>query len=239
MPQSITNNFNIYNAEQFIESLSGDNRLYLSIGRPQTWTNENSPPAVVDAKYSDVEYSSETIALKRIIRADVRQVVPRYNWTSGQIYAKYNSKDNLIFTKKFYVLTYPENNVYKCISNNNNVASTIKPTGRSTSFITTADGYVWKFLYTLSDTVLLKFFTTDYMGVDENPDVSSITIPGTIDTISITNPGNNFISANNIVVSINGDGQGAAVGNVALNASKSIGTISLASIGRDYTYAEV
>jgi len=239
MPQSITTNFNLYNADQFIESLSGDNKLYIAISRPQVWSDENNPPAIVNTKYSDVRYSSETVALKRILRSDAKRVVKRYNWGTGTIYTQYDDQDELLFTKKFYVLTYPENNVYKCISNNNGAASTVKPSGTSTSFISTADGYVWKFLYTLSDTDLLKFFTADYMATDENLDVATISIPGTIDNIIITNPGNNFISANNIEVTIKGDGRNAVVGSVVLNASQSLGTINLASIGREYTYAEV
>jgi hypothetical protein len=238
MPQSITHNFNSYNADQFIESLSGSNKLYFSISRPQVWPNENSPPNIVNTNFSGLSYSAETIALKRILRSDAKKVVKRYDWYTNIVYTQYDNQDESLFDKNFYVLTLPENDVYKCISNNNGALSSIKPTGRSTSFISTADGYVWKFLYTLTDTDLLKFHTLDYMAVNENLDVSRISIPGTIDNIIITTPGNNFISANNVVVSIVGDGVGAYANTVVLSAANSIGKINLTAIGRNYTYAE-
>jgi len=56
-------------------------------------------------------------------------------------------------------------NVYKCIDNNRNANSTVKPTGTGTSIITTADGYRWKFMYTISGGEITKFLTRDYMPV--------------------------------------------------------------------------
>ena len=53
--------------------------------------------------------------------------------------------------------------VYKCIyngetpTNSNGVISTVEPTGQSTSIFTTADGYKWKYMYTLGINDFVKF----------------------------------------------------------------------------------
>ena len=104
---------------------------------------------------------------KKITGSDVSFVIPRRNWTTGTTYDIYrhdyeefvtgststrvtsNSGATTLFDATFYVLT-SDRNVYKCLDNDGNTASTVEPTGTSTSVITTGDGYKWKYMYTLS-----------------------------------------------------------------------------------------
>jgi hypothetical protein len=237
MAQIITENFKVFNATQFIESVSNNN-MYLFIGRPQSWTTEPTAPAPVNIPYQDNSYWADTVALKRIVITDYKQVVPRYNWTAGVTYTQYDINTANIFSSNFYVLTV-DNNVYKCISNNVGSVSTDKPSGTSTSTITTSDGYRWKYLYSLTDTDLLKFLTTTYMPVNQNGDVSSTTIPGTIDNIVVTNAGNSYTTNSNIIVSILGDGTGASIGSVVLTGANTIGSIKIGSAGSNYNYANL
>jgi len=68
MTALLTDQFRIYSAGKFIKSLEGPDstlsdletgsnrdRLYIFIGRPQTWENENNPPSPKDSfeEYSD------------------------------------------------------------------------------------------------------------------------------------------------------------------------------------------
>lgn len=64
----------------------------------------------------------------------------------------------------YYVIT-DDFNVYKCLDNNRNAVSTVKPTGTSPYTFTTSDGYVWKFLYTVPIALRNKFVTIDYIPV--------------------------------------------------------------------------
>lgn len=100
-----------------------------------------------------------------------------------------------------YVMT-DEYNVYKCLDNNNNAPSTIKPIGTQIEPIKSADGYVWKFMYNVPISLRNKFLTNTNIPV-----VSALTNQfysnGKLDTIIINNRGSNYTSAN-IVVS--GDG---------------------------------
>jgi len=101
----------------------------------------------------------------------------------------------------FYVLT-EDYNVYKCLDNNNNASSTAKPLGTSTSPITTADGYVWKFMYTVPINLRNKFLSEDQMPV-----VSALSNQfysnGAMDSIIINNKGTGYTTA---TLTVSGDG---------------------------------
>lgn len=101
----------------------------------------------------------------------------------------------------FYVMT-DEYNVYKCLDNNNNSASTMKPTGTQVEPIKTLDGYIWKYMYNVPIALRNKFLTSQHIPV-----VSALTNQfysnGSLDTIIVNNKGSGYTSANIIV---DGDG---------------------------------
>ena len=87
MAALLTDQFRIFSARKFIKALEGPNatesdslagsnrdRLYVFIGRPQSWDNENSPPQAVDS-FSEFSNSyDDMISLKRVLAADTIQV---------------------------------------------------------------------------------------------------------------------------------------------------------------------
>ena len=101
----------------------------------------------------------------------------------------------------YYVLT-EDYNVYKCLDNNNNALSTAKPLGTSTSPITAADGYIWKFMYNVPINLRSKFLSEDQMPV-----VSALSNQfysnGAMDSIIINNKGTGYTSA---TITVSGDG---------------------------------
>lgn len=236
MPQIITNNFRIYNATKFTDSVDSEEKLYFFIGKPRSWDNETSPPTPVNNSYYDLDYLAENIAIKKINSSDVSAAVKRHDWAAGTVYTQYDNTDGNLFNKNFYVLTFPEYNVYKCLYNNEGSASTVKPSGRSSNIFTTSDGYKWKFMYALTDTDILKFLTNDFMAVHTDSEVSYTSIPGTIDSFVIENRGNGYTILSSLDIA--GNGTGAIKGNVSI--SSVIGTINKIEVldsGRNYTYA--
>jgi hypothetical protein len=101
----------------------------------------------------------------------------------------------------YYVLT-EDYNVYKCLDNNNNARSTDKPLGTSTTPITAADGYVWKFMYNVPINLRSKFLSEDQMPV-----VSALSNQfysnGALDSIIINNKGTGYTTA---TLTVSGDG---------------------------------
>ena len=191
---------------------------YLGIGRPQAFAtqtrgdlrteNQGTDSAAITPADSVVEEFNtydDLLAVKKISASDTSFVIPRRNWTNGTIYDYYRhdygnritgtttiqssyTTATTLFDSTFYVLT-TDRNVYKCLDNNGNVASTTEPTGTSTSILTTADGYRWKYMYTLSATQQANFLSTDFMAVATNSTVSSAAIDGQINVAKIKSAG--------------------------------------------------
>ena len=174
--------------ESFSEA--SPNVYYMMLGRPQAYAtstrgdsrteNEGTdlaPITPADDIVTEFYNFDEGIAAKKLGSSDTAYVVPRRNWATGTVYDYYrhdygnritgttntqqaNSGATGLYDATFYVVssTY---NVYKCLDNNSNVASTVEPTGTSTSILSTGDGYKWKYLYTLSASEQTNFLSTD------------------------------------------------------------------------------
>lgn len=246
-------NLQIFGAEQFKEAVSEQSRshLYLTIGRSFAWANDAAPPQANSSVTSATEVWNNMIASKLITGFDVAHVIPRYNWTSNTSYASYDhcacSINLFDSNSNFYIVT-SQWNVYKCISNNRSSLSTVMPTSLATNSTTTeVDGYVWRYMYTVSPSDRLKFTTPEYipvktLSIDDNSlqwHVQQNAVDGAIEAIRILNVGNNYSNANSITITITGDGRDAAAIAQVNTASNTISNIIMTNPGRDYSYANV
>ena len=236
MAAIVTNNFRFHNAEQFTEAFTetSGNNMYLFIGRPIAWSDENSPDTPVDSTLNSFNHWDDMIALKRVTSSDIKYVIPRYDWTSGTVYTEYSDTLGTLFDSEFYVLT-DDYNVYKCLFNNSGVASTTKPTGTSNSVLTTADGYKWKYMYTVTAGDALKFLTTDFMPVTTDSTVSAAAVDGSVQVIKVTNGGSGYVSAPNVIIS----GDGANCTATATITSNAVSSITVTNVGSGYRKASI
>lgn len=196
----LTVNHYINQIDSFIADIRDTrNSYYVFVGRPQPWANNtggDDDTAVLAANGSVNQYEltiyDDLLYGKLINTDDVSYMIPRINWTSGTVYARYNQDDPSLYDKQFYVMN-DNYEVYKCINNNKGAQSTVRPSLTSTegTFIT-ADGYVWKFMYKVSNSANTKFTSNQYIPVTANSDVSNNAVMGTIDSIVITNGGSNY-----------------------------------------------
>ena len=259
MAAIITNKFRIHNAEQYIEAFSesAGTKIYLFIGRPQSWTDDTSPPTPADNNDTAFNAYDDMVAMKRVASTDITHAVVRRDWVSGTTYDEYahdysstntaNSGATSLFAATFYVLT-DDYNVYKVIHNDGNTASTVKPTGTSTGYITTADGYIWKYMYTVSAADALKFLSTDFMPIRyiaSDPgagqpykaqfDTAAAAVAGQIKQIKITNAGSGYSSAPTITIT----GDGASATATATVSGGNITAITITNTGSNYTQASI
>jgi hypothetical protein len=136
-----------------------------------------------------------------------------------------------------------EYNVYKCLFNAGATASTTKPTGVSTSPFTTADGYIWKFMYTVTTAKALKFLTNDYIpvqtltsdGGEDQWDVQAAAVDGGIHVVKVTAGGSGYATAP--AVTITGDGTGATANSVIT--ANVVTSVVITAAGTGYTRASV
>lgn len=99
---------------------------------------------------------------------------------------------------KFYVLTN-ERNVYKCLDNNGGAPSTIKPFSTSNVPFTTSDGYKWKYMYTIPNSLINKFVSISDIPVTtaiKNAYYSN----GSINAVQILSYGSNYQPGDQLVV---------------------------------------
>ena len=239
---------------------------YLGIGRPQAFVtqtrgdarteNQGTDSAAITPADSIIEEFStfdDLLAVKKLSSSDVSFVIPRRNWVTSTVYDYYrhdygnritgttsiqtaNSGATTLFDATFYALTTARN-VYKCLDNNNNAASTTEPTGTSTSVLTTADGYKWKYMYTLSATQQANFLSTDFMAVETNSTVSSAAIDGAINIVKIKSAGTGGTNGTYTGIAVRGDGLSGTVSVVVSGGS--VTSVTITNAGTGYTIAYI
>jgi len=244
----------VMNAKAFIESLSHEdgrsakhsNILYAVLGRQLPFTQEPVAEAAIETdKNKQRELWKQAIGGRKITTGDVSHVVPRHDWVSGRVYAQYRDTDTNLFARDFYVMT-DENNVYKCLYNNKGATSTVKPADFSTLPFTLADGYTWKYMYTISLGDADKFLTTSHMPVktlsatdgsvegDRQVAVQNASVNGSIDIIETVQVGTGYHQISNgavesattttVRLSASGDNPPSAVDNFYNGSSLYINT---------------
>jgi len=251
-------------SEAFSEA-SG-NTFYLGIGRPQAFatstrgdarTNnegtDTSPVTPADNVNSQHFPFDDMLAAKKITSTDVTFAVPRRNWATGTTYDIYrhdygeyatgtttaitaNSGASTLHDATFYVLT-TDRNVYKCLDNDDNTASTVEPTGTSTSILSTADGYKWKYMYTLSASQQSNFLSTDFMAVATNSTVSSAAVDGAINVCKIKTAGSGGTDGTHTGIAIRGDGSSGTV-SVTVT-SGAVTAVTVTNAGTGYTFGTI
>lgn len=241
----------IYNAEQFKSSVDSASEpyLYFTLGRVTPWANDSNPVQANTSVVSGNDVWKNMLGAKQIQGNDVRLAIRRNDWTAGTVYNEYNDTVDLMQQMnnpnvKFYVVT-DEWNVYKCLSNASGAISNVKPTSILTNAsVETADKYIWKYMYTLTDEERLRFVTEDFIPVKtlrENNgslqwQVQENAVPGAIEAIDVVSRGTLFSNSN--IVTITGDGSGATA-SIVTGANGAIDRIVITDKGAGYTVANV
>ena len=160
-------------------------------------TNAPSSDTTANTSYS---HWKDMIAAKKVASSDVSHVIARNNWTSGRYYSMYDdaikfslmntnqtSQDVYTGSANATATLYPMYvmnstfKVYKCLFNNKTEGgrpqpSTVEPTATTTTAgapAALADGYVWKYMYTISAAESLKFVTSSYIPVKQIRDANA------------------------------------------------------------------
>ena len=268
MAAIVTNKFRLNNAEQFYESFSeASTSFYLFVGRPQPWTStspfgggtDSAPPTPLDNVDDEYMYFRDMLAAKRIAAADIQYAIPRHNWTTGTAYDYYrgdygaqwsstasdivkteNDGTNLwASTTLFYVLS-STNNVYKCMWNNGGAASTVEPTGTSNAELNTADGYWWKYMYSLTTTQITDFLTADFMPVATNSTVAGAAVDGAVRHYKVERGGAGYTNGAH-AGTLQGDssvrGGTAATFTVTVTGG-AVTSVVMVGAGTNYTFAD-
>tara|TARA_B100000029_G_scaffold490548_1_gene549685 strand:+ start:2298 stop:3854 length:1557 start_codon:yes stop_codon:yes gene_type:complete len=273
MAAIITDQLRILNAKNFVAGVSSSsNSYYTFIGIPNAtdyqsnW--DSNPPTPIDSFETYDDTWDSMIAMKKINASDVTQVVRKEVWTSGITYDMYRhdiSRNNPsqpsgafdLYSANYYVMN-SDYRVYICLYNgadpeNNFVGgpsldeptfTDLEPREAGSS----GDGYIWKYLYTISPSQAIKFDSTNYMPVPSDWYTSTKDAPvrdnasssGQLKIITIRNRGIGIGTANRTYtrVPIKGDGDGAEA-TIVINNDSKVESVSISKGGSGYTFGTV
>ena len=198
MSAIVTDQFRILNANNFIESVESDSNSYyvfiglpnpslVGYGRSENW-NITTPDPIDN--FSSNAHSGDTMMFgRKISSANIRRIIRRIDWTAGTKYEIYRDdystlnqspimKASRLYDANYYVMN-SDYKVYICIDNGSiegnetgNISqdepnfTDLEPSRAGNS----GDGYIWKYLYTVSPSDIIKFDSTEYITVPNSWD---------------------------------------------------------------------
>lgn len=176
MPAIITDRLKRQFAQQIFDENQGvnpgdsDNFFYIGVGRSQIWQTDAATDVTVNPSNTERDRKLFRYGLQSVKAVEAFSfVVPLTDWTTNTVYPAYN--DNIVGqpTPAYYVRT-SDNNVYVCIRQGKNsfgsaVVSQFVPDHTNTSLPVETDGYVWKYLYTVTTADANRFLTSNFMPV--------------------------------------------------------------------------
>ena len=275
MSAIVTDQFRILNATNFINSTQDSSNSYYifvglsnpttsGFGRNSAWNT--TPPDPTDNIDYINHYESTILFGKKITSANIRRVIRKIQWVQGTKYEMYRPDYSIynqsgplrLYDANYYVIN-SDYRVYICIDNG---SSGINSTGNASqdnpSFTDlepskageSGDGYIWKYLFTISPSDIVKFDSTEYITVPNDWQTStdsqivSIRENGNstvnnnqIKKVYIQNAGNGYSLSSGQSCNLIGDGEGGVV-RLEVTDTKITG-VNVTSGGKNYTYALV
>jgi len=229
MPAIVTDALRRQIAQDFFDQFTGDTRkYYIGIGRSEQWDSSDTVPTPTNTPTTTEAFRNSLQSVKKVEASSL--VVPRNNWSSGAIYSQYDDQQGGYPTRPYYVMN-ENRQVYVCLETGRDgtgaaVPSTVQPTHSNIDSRRESDGYVWKFLFTISAEKANNFVSANFMptqlqvSTDSNStgiqlkqkEVQDAATPGEILSVIITDGGAGYTSKPTITITdANGTGAGVNV----------------------------
>ena len=252
--------------------LSLANPTAVGFGRTGTWNSTTvQPPSPEDSiNYNNHVYDTMLFG-RKIFPGDVRRLIRKIAWTKGTSYDMYRhdynvtsrslvSNSSRLYSANYYVIN-EDFRVYVCINNGSAGFTTtanasldeptftdLEPSAAGVS----GDGYLWKYLFTVPPSDIVKFDSTEYVAVPNDwlttttNDVKVVRDNGDsavnnnqIKVVSIDEPGEGYsFLSSPVELDIIGDGTGGKV-RVLTNTSGQVISAQVTSGGKGYSFARV
>jgi hypothetical protein len=263
---SVANTANSYYAFMSLSNPTGS-----GYGRTSTWNDVGGPPFPVDNfNYSNHVYDTMLFG-KRINSSNTRRLVRKVNWVQGSTYDYYRhdvgptnpsqvTNSNRLYDSNFYIVN-SEFRVYICLDNGTAAGISTSPSASldEPTFTdvepsragTSGDGYLWKYLYTISPSDIVKFDSTEYITVPNDwltttstgiqavrDNANSEVNNNQIKIVAIDEPGLGYPQFTAKEFPILGDGQGGKV-RITTNSLGQIVETQVTSGGSGYSFGRV
>lgn len=255
MSAIITSKFRLDTTNKFVTSLT-ENQFYMALGRPNAWADDTTPDVPYENDDTNNTLWQNMFAMKKIDPTDIVHSSTRHLWVSGTTYAEYDDRDTNLESKKYFVIT-DNNNVYMCLKAGGGTSS-VNPDiiGVQTAGVhaTGADGYIWKYMFTVPTADVSKFLTSSFMPVrrikvvpiagsdtalTNQWSVQTNAVDGAIYNMKVTTAGVGYTSVPTLTVV--GDGHITATATAVLSGGSSgvITGVNMVAVGAGYTHATI
>ena len=168
------------------------NGTAVGYGRSSDWDTENPEP-LDNFNYTN-HTGDTTIFGKKITTDNVRRLISRKNWTQGTKYEMYRHDYSLknpspitdssrLYNANYYVMN-KNFDVYICLDNGSSGINTTGNASQDEPIFTdlepsrageSGDGYIWKYLFTVPPSDIIKFDSTEYISVPSDWPTSTST----------------------------------------------------------------
>lgn len=229
MAKLLTTNYKLDLAKRFIESISdtANNTAYYLYVSNHVDTEDVSELIETNDQKTNKLYNSMLFG-KKIKPSDAKIVIKNVPYQENKVFQMYEH-DVELADKDFYCIVDEDSyfHVYKCLDNNFGAKSVIAP---DISYFTSTDnyvsrlndGYLWKYMYSVSSVTASKFTVSGYFPLQANTTVSDDAINGSIDVIKIIDGGKGYNNYTNgtfadIDLRINGNQKRYKIGKNAAN----------------------
>lgn len=251
---------------------NSSNEYYIGIAKSDVFNETDSVIDPVDCLREEREFRNNLQSIKKVEGSTM--VAKRVNWSYGSIYAGWDDGVKSDIDENwtpFYVLTDPKE-VYVCLAPALNTAGVPIPSIVEPNYslhapmstvtdpndpmynvrewwksFTTSDGYVWKFLYSLTPERIYQFLSSNHIPVQEAEEslavgdpiedlqfqVKENAVSGEIIRARVVSGGSGYTSAPQVIVRGNGTGAAATAEIVDGVVIK----VTMTDYGLGYTYA--
>ena len=278
MAAIVTDQFRILNASNFVDNVTDSNNSYyvfVGLSNPTTSGfgratdfNTDTPSPTDNVNYMNFVGDNMSFG-KKVTSDNVRRLVRKISWSRGTKYEMYRHDYSLtnrspitgstrLYDANYYVMN-TDFKVYICIDNGSSGISTtgnasldeptftdLEPSKAGTS----GDGYLWKYLFTVSPSDIIKFDSTDFISVSNSwssstdSQIAAVRDNGDSDVnnnqikkVYIDNQGVGYSNGTGQEVEILGDGEGGKVVIDVVNGKVTNAVVSAG--GKGYTYGMV
>ena len=273
MSAIITDQFRIINCENLVNSIGSTNSSYytfVGLTNPEDYSPDwdNLPESPVDSFNYSNDIWDTMVTLKKInFSDDVRRVVRKIKWTSGTTYDMYRndvsresdkqskpSGQTSLYSSNFYVIN-KDFRVYICLNNGTNPDNkTGRPSLDEPTFTDldprtpgdSGDGYIWKYLYTINPSEVVKFDSLNYIPVPLDWNSSEYSLvrdyagtSGQLKIITIESRGSALGAPRTYAgIDIIGDGTGGKA-TVVVGEDSAVESVTVTSGGSGYTFGSL
>lgn len=186
---TVTSNDGVDKAIISLSSIANDQTRYYAF---LSWPYEQAPPTPSTAlSFKRAAYNTMQCG-EKIQRDDVAMMTLRNDWMTGKVYKQYDDTIGDITDTYVGVLVGTEYRVFRCIYSPG-TPSIVEPNlADPRPFTNVEDGYIWKYLYTVSQADMAKFATREYVPVGFDPVAYQTTFDRGIECVVVENPGGNY-----------------------------------------------